>query len=748
MNAEKLEVVHNVSLYAIVVLPILPIIGTASLPILAATVLFALIAISWFVFRSKLGQRIPERVWNLVVLSFVALSLLRVFLFDVDALDAVVQLLLVLTLIRLFGRQSVRDELQVFVLSLVTLAAATTLTDQLAFGLAFSAYVLVGTFALAVFHLRNEVQKRPKISFRGIATLNRPYASVLAAMSGAVLAASLVIFFAFPRVGLGFFAPKMRDSVQMTGFSESVELGNHGVVRDNPAVVLRVEFDRRPPETRRMHWRMMAFDRYDGRSWSRTLDERRSSLASSSRDERQAITDSAGRRALQVQRHVKGSGSLNHMQIYMEPLGTSHLPTLWPTKFVRLGSESVSVPFGPRSGWVQEDAYGDLHHTVADQVGMIFQVWAWDTGGEMSAGRKREPYLQLPQFQPRFAQLASRIAPSAAAPEAIAQGVANYLRSNYTYTTDLPEVGDSPVESFLFDAKRGHCEYFATSATLLLRQRGVPARIVNGFLGGAWNSVGGYLAVRQGDAHTWVEYVDSSGQWRMLDPTPSSAIAPPNAVVATAREYFDALKLFWSKWIIEYDLSAQLEVVRRVSSSFKPRSSHDTVERIEAPKESGWGPLTAALMSFLVAWFFGRWFVRQRRVGGLWYAAATLTLAGLDFAALHAVFDLTWAVAATGAALAGFASAWATRRKLSTAEQAWLVVEHAAAQAGYQRPQDEGPETMLKRMSHALGGSRAIDEFLTAYLRVRFAGTGDDDLLLPRAAAAAADIRRLRRSDG
>ncbi|MEZ4460111.1 MAG: DUF3488 domain-containing protein [bacterium] len=289
MNAERLEAVHTWSLYAIVVLPVLPIIGSSALPVLGALAFFVLVVASWFVHRSGFGQAIPERLWNVVVVGFVVFSVARVFITDADALDTVMQLLLILTLIRLVGRQSVRDELQIFVLSLVTLAAATTLTDQLAFGIAFSAYVLLGTFALAVFHLRNEVRVRPKISFRGIQTLNRPYAAVLGGMSGIVLAASLGIFFAFPRVGLGFFAPKDRDGVQMTGFSESVELGNHGVIRDNPSVVLRVEFDRKPANTDTMHWRMMAFDRYDGRAWSRSLVERRNTLPSVSDDDRKRV---------------------------------------------------------------------------------------------------------------------------------------------------------------------------------------------------------------------------------------------------------------------------------------------------------------------------------------------------------------------------------------------------------------------------------------------------------------------------
>ena len=62
-----------------------------------------------------------------------------------------------------------------------------------------------------------------------------------------------------------------------------------------------------------------------------------------------------------------------------------------------------------------------------------------------------------------------------------------------------------PLEDFLFVQKAGHCEYFASALAVMLRTVGVPTRSVNGFYGGEWNSFGHYLAVRQGDAHSWVE---------------------------------------------------------------------------------------------------------------------------------------------------------------------------------------------------------------------------------------------------
>ena len=37
-----------------------------------------------------------------------------------------------------------------------------------------------------------------------------------------------------------------------------------------------------------------------------------------------------------------------------------------------------------------------------------------------------------------------------------------------------------PLAEFLFDKKKGYCEYFASATVMLLRLQGVPARYVNG----------------------------------------------------------------------------------------------------------------------------------------------------------------------------------------------------------------------------------------------------------------------------
>jgi len=68
--------------------------------------------------------------------------------------------------------------------------------------------------------------------------------------------------------------------------------------------------------------------------------------------------------------------------------------------------------------------------------------------------------------------------------------IESYLRDRFTYTLNLSgKPGDDPLAHFLFETRAGHCEYFASAMTIMLRTLGIPAREVNGFLPGEYNDL-------------------------------------------------------------------------------------------------------------------------------------------------------------------------------------------------------------------------------------------------------------------
>ncbi len=148
--------------------------------------------------------------------------------------------------------------------------------------------------------------------------------------------------------------------------------------------------------------------------------------------------------------------------------------------------------------------------------------------------------------------------------------IANHL-STFRYTTDAPpspgmQQGDDPVLGFLFETRAGHCEYFASAMVVLLRELGIPSRLVNGYYGATYNPLGDFYAVRQADAHAWVEVHFGRLGWVTFDPTPPSGrTAGWDAPFWPAfSSVLDAARLRYLEYIIDYNLRKQLQVFEQL----------------------------------------------------------------------------------------------------------------------------------------------------------------------------------------
>jgi len=187
-------------------------------------------------------------------------------------------------------------------------------------------------------------------------------------------------------------------------------------------------------------------------------------------------------------------------------------------------------------------------------------------------------YLQLPAaLDPRITELAKQTTKYARTPFDKTLAIETFLRNRYTYTLNLTgKPGDDPLAHFLFETRAGHCEYFASAMTIMLRTLGIPAREVNGFLPGEYNDLGGDYIVRASDAHSWVEVYFPGAEWQVFDPTPA---APENEAGFLSRlgQYADWMEITWSEWVIGYDFVHQVTMAQNVQ-----RGSRDLSESFRA----------------------------------------------------------------------------------------------------------------------------------------------------------------------
>jgi transglutaminase-like putative cysteine protease len=166
---------------------------------------------------------------------------------------------------------------------------------------------------------------------------------------------------------------------------------------------------------------------------------------------------------------------------------------------------------------------------------------------------------QLPDsLDPRIQELATTLVRGKDTDRERVDAILAHFVRGFRYSLD-PLVGESedPLARFLFESKYGHCELYAGAVAVLLRAAGLRARVVTGYYLGRWNTLGGYLAFSDQDAHAWVEVWEGDA-WRWVDATPEDLRGQrKTSVWATLRDWFDVLDALWFEKVVDFDAERQ-----------------------------------------------------------------------------------------------------------------------------------------------------------------------------------------------
>jgi hypothetical protein len=180
-------------------------------------------------------------------------------------------------------------------------------------------------------------------------------------------------------------------------------------------------------------------------------------------------------------------------------------------------------------------------------------------------------YLQLPEAVAQQARKEAKrlLSPATSSREQTIERLKEFFRNRQlVYATDNLPITDNPVDTFLFETKRGYCEYFASSFAIMLREAGVPARLVGGYLGGVYNPLGGYYIVGEKHAHVWVEALTEEGVWQRIDPNLYAVNADSSLLARSLQQrpgwqqWADAIDYFWTQAVITFDFARQVEFAR------------------------------------------------------------------------------------------------------------------------------------------------------------------------------------------
>lgn len=709
----RFATLHKVVTYLIASLGLFALTFGAELGVGASVLLALGFAASWFVEEPVLSWPSYARYWTWAVVGLFFVQIGRGVLGE-PMLPLGIEYAGFLQLSRLFHRKTARDHQHVAILALVHLIGASVLSTGIDFALTFIGFVIVTPWMLALTHLRGEIEGNYRVpegdAGRAAADVRRVLASRRVAGPGflfgtAMLALPLfavtaTFFFLFPRVGMGFLSFSSTHGRRVAGFGRNVELGGFGVIRSDPTVVVRVRVPHGraepPPEHLALRLRGTSFDHYDGQAWTRTVMPV------------ERVRETFFYYPLSRWKNARD-------QEYVIVLDALDEPVL----FLPPGTVGVTVPPRVKGGretsrHISRSAGTDVRYLDGDALGLTYTAHVStdleDDGREPFGEAEAALYLQLPEGQERVRALARRVVGDARDPGEQARRLLAHFHDPgvYRYSLVQPDTrGEDPLAVFLFEARAAHCEYFSTAMAVMLRSLGVPARNVTGFVGGRYNAFGRYYAIRQGDAHSWVE-ARIGDRWVTFDPTPPARddLGPEEGVLAELSALLDALRIRWASDVVSYDLNTQRGILQRTMRWLASlRGDREEPANAEPTRtRPSRGPSGAAAL-----WVF-----------------AALALVGL--------------LAVGGRALRRLlARRRATHRSLPDAarDAVWLYrdLEKALRRRGRPRPESTTPrEHATELAEQGFAGAPAVVEVTDAYLAVRFGA----------APLPAAELARLR----
>jgi transglutaminase-like putative cysteine protease len=424
-----------------------------------------------------------------------------------------------------------RDRMVTLFLSYFLVLANLLYSQTLAMAAYLTAAVALSTVVLVHLH-------HPGLGLKRIAAL----AGRMVAQAAPLAA---ILFMLFPRLPGGLIRLP-EPGLTLSGISDTMSPGDVAQLVQNREIAFRAEFEGAPPPNNLLYWRALALWQFDGRTWRRQHQL-----------------------PLRVE-PLKGGERIRYT-LAVEPHSENWLPVL-------------DMPVtSPDRSFMRQDftiyRFQPLVRRTRFSMGSYPLYSTADPDEEM-----RRLGLQLPAGgNPKARALAAQWAEEAAGPEEIVRLGLEYFRENeFFYTLRPPLLGPDSVDDFLFGERRGYCEHYASALAFLLRAAGVPARAIIGYQGGEFNDGGGYMIVRQSDAHAWVEAALPGRGWVRFDPTAEVAperiergmeAALPMEEFAgffnrnrlgsfyqywlTASMRWDQVNYFWYNWVMDYTYEKQ-----------------------------------------------------------------------------------------------------------------------------------------------------------------------------------------------
>lgn len=466
----------------------------------------------------------PRLFINLSGVAFIALFFLTVNLSNF--LENSLRTLMFLLSLKFLEKKGLRDYFQIYLIEILILAGASYFYTHFSFFLLLLLQIFYTGYAL-YFHLYTAESEARVLHLREI----RKGLVWFGALLSLSLLLSAVFFVSLPRLKAPLFnlAPA-REEKARTGFTDKIRLGAFSEIQESSRRVLRLIFEEeRPLHPENLYFRVMVYDYFDGRTWQRKEKK-------------------------EIRTERKPSGRALKGLIYLEQDMEGYLPVPENTEEVR-GIEGVRA-FADRVFKLETPHYYPLKYEVLLKRNAPLS----------SEEEELSSYLQVPEVEERVVELSRRLK-GRDEEETLRKTLSHFQQEGFHYSLSRLPLTQRPMETFLFETKRGNCEYFAGATALLLRLNGIPARVIGGFRGAIYQERGGYYLVEERFAHSWVE-AWIKGEWLRIDPSPSASyliFRKDQGLRERIRLYLDWINFYYTRFILDFDFARQ----KRLFSLFK-----------------------------------------------------------------------------------------------------------------------------------------------------------------------------------
>jgi hypothetical protein len=498
---------------------------------------------------------LSDNLVTALTLAYVGFFPLDYFLLSRTFISATVHLVCFLAVIKILNSKTNRDYFFMATIAFLELLAAAILSTNSNFFLFLALYLLFAMAAFTSSEIRRSMQKPNTVARSGSRRFSPRLAALTAIITFGILALTAGLFFMLPRTADAAFRHLVSKRFYLPGFSNQVTLGEIGEIKTTSRPVMHVRVDRRRIPFN-VKWRGATLSDFNGRAWFEPTSDPQV-IRPVERGVFQ-LADDRQRRLHAKELHI--SYRVNVNGIDSNVLFFAGIPEM--------------VYIGQRGLMSRGDGSFRIEHPLAE--GSYYDVYGVLGGTEAVAGDDlflrgddRRRYLELPPLlDARVPELAHSVAFGTGSDEARAIAIAQYLRRSYGYTLELPshEVRD-PLAYFLFERKKGHCEYFASAMAVMLRTLGIPSRLVTGFQSGIWNPLTELYLIRASDAHSWVEAWLPGRGWATFDPTPPDPNPGAASLLTKLALYADAAETFWQEWVVSYDLGHQATLADKMEQS-------------------------------------------------------------------------------------------------------------------------------------------------------------------------------------